>query len=138
MAPLDLDTALCDIIYIEGEGRDWLLEPIELARKAVEAASEKQALDIVMLDTRVVCSFADYFVICSGDTKRQIEAICDEVQRVLAEEGIGLRRREGVTDSGWILMDFGDIIIHVFAPRERQYYQLERLWSKATPLVRIQ
>ena len=114
------------------------LEPIELARKAVEAASEKQALDIVMLDIRVLCSFADCFIICSGDTKRQMDSICDEIQGVLSKEGVTLRRREGATESGWILMDFGDVIVHVFAPKEREYYQLERLWGKATPLVRIQ
>jgi len=118
--------------------RGGSLETIELARKAIEAASDKQAIDVVMLDMREVCNFADYFVICSGDTKRQMEAICDEIHGVLEKEGITLRRREGATGSGWILMDFGDVIIHVFAPRDREYYQLERLWSKATPLVRIQ
>jgi len=91
-----------------------------------------------MLDMKKICSFADYFVICSGDTRRQIEAICDEIEGVLGKAGVALQHREGATGSGWILMDFGDIIIHVFAPEEREYYQLERLWSKATPLVRIQ
>lgn len=115
-----------------------LLEPIELARKAIEAASDKQAMDIVMLDMKKICSFADYFVICSGDTRRQIEAICEEIEGVLDKAGVALQHREGAKDSGWILMDFGDIIIHIFAPAEREYYQLERLWSKATPLIRIQ
>lgn len=91
-----------------------------------------------MLDTRDVCSFADYFVICSGETKRQVEAICDEVLTVLKKEGARLRRREGGPGSGWTLMDFGDVIVHIFSPTEREYYQLERLWSKATPLIRIQ
>lgn len=92
---------------------------------------------MVMLDMRGVCTFTEYFVICSGETSRQIEAICDEVERVLGEEGVVLRRREG-TGSGWILMDFGDLIVHVFTPTDREYYQLERLWAKATPLIRIQ
>ena len=109
-----------------------------MARKAVEAASEKQATDVVMLDMRRVCTFADYFVICSGDTRRQLEAICEEVDKALVKEGIKLRRREGTTDSGWILMDFGDVVIHIFASPEREYYKLEKLWSKASPLVRIQ
>ncbi len=104
----------------------------------MEAASDKQAIDIVMLDMRGLCTFADYFVICSGDSNRQIEAIYDEIHRLLGREGVALRRREGTVDSGWILMDFGDIIIHIFAPTEREYYQLERLWSKATPLIRIE
>lgn len=91
-----------------------------------------------MLDMREVCTFADYFVICSGDTHRQIEAICDEIRGVLGKEGVALRRREGTLGSGWILMDFGGVIIHIFAPSEREYYRLERLWSKATPLIRIE
>ena len=104
----------------------------------MEAASDKQAIDIVMLDMRGLCTFADYFVICSGDSERQIEAIYDGIHGLLKKEGVALRRREGTVDSGWILMDFGDIIIHIFAPTEREYYQLERLWSKATPLIRIE
>ena len=92
----------------------------------------------MMLDTREVCTFADYFVICSGETQRQIGAICDEVLMVLKREGIRLRRREGAAGSGWMLMDFGDVIIHIFTPIEREYYQLEKLWSNATPLIRIQ
>ena len=104
----------------------------------MEAASEKQAADIVMLDMKALCSFADYFVICSGETNRQIEAISEEIQRMLKNEGLLLRRREGTASSGWILIDFGDIIVHIFAPTERGYYQLERLWAKATPLIRIE
>jgi len=104
----------------------------------VEAASEKQADDIVMLDMSGVCTFADYFVICSGETQRQIEAICKEIDEVLGREGVVPQRREGDIDSGWILMDFGDVIIHIFAATEREYYKLERLWSRATPLIRIQ
>ncbi len=103
----------------------------------MDAAWEKQAADMVMLDMRGVCTFTEYFVICSGETSRQIEAICDEVERVLGEERVVPRRREG-TGSGWILMDFGDLIVHVFTPTDREYYQLERLWAKATPLIRIQ
>ncbi len=104
----------------------------------MEAASEKQADDIVMLDMSGVCTFADYFVICSGETQRQIEAICKEIDEVLGREGVVPQRREGDIDSGWILMDFGDVIIHIFAATEREYYKLERLWSRATPLIRIQ
>jgi len=109
-----------------------------VARKAVEAASDKQASDIVLLDTQGVCSFADYFVICSGDSDRQIQAIYDEVGHVLKKEGILPHHREGTVDSGWLLLDFGDVIVHIFAPFERDYYQLDRLWSQAVLVVRIQ
>ena len=104
----------------------------------VEAASDKQAMDIVLLDTRGVCSFADYFVVCSGDSVRQIQAIYDEVGHILKREGILPHHHEGTIDSGWLLLDYGDVIVHIFAPFEREYYQLDKLWSQAVPVVRIQ
>jgi len=104
----------------------------------VEAASDKQAVDIVLLDAHGVCSFADYFVICNGDSERQIQAIYDEVGHVLKKEGILPHHREGSVNSGWLLLDFGDVIVHIFAPFEREYYQLDKLWSRATPIIRIQ
>jgi len=104
----------------------------------VEAAGDKQAEDIVLLDARGVCSFADYFVICNGDSQRQMQAIYDEVGHVLKKEGIQPHHHEGTVDSGWLLLDFGSVIVHIFAPFEREYYQLDRLWSKATPIIRIQ
>ncbi len=104
----------------------------------MEAASDKQATDIVLLDTRGVCSFADYFVICSGEAERQIKAIFDEVEHVLKRAGVSPHHREGTLDSGWLLLDFGDVIVHIFAPSEREYYQLGELWSEAALVVRIQ
>jgi len=104
----------------------------------VGAASDKQATDILLLDTSKVCSFADYFVICTGDSDRQIRAIYDEVEHALKREGILPHHYEGTLDSGWLLLDFRDVIVHIFAPSEREYYQLDKLWSKAIPVLRIQ
>jgi ribosome-associated protein len=104
----------------------------------VEAAADKQASDIALLDVRGACSFADYFVICSGDSERQISAIYDEVGHRLKQAGISAYHHEGTIDSGWLLLDFGDIIVHIFAPFEREYYQLDELWSQAIPVLRIQ
>jgi len=104
----------------------------------MEVASEKQASDIAMLDVRGLCSFADYFVICSGDTERQIEAIWQGINEVLKHKGVVCHHNEGTPNSGWMLADFGSVIIHIFAPSERNYYQLDKLWDKAIPLVRIQ
>ena len=115
-----------------------LLEAIEVARKALEAASDKQAMDIVLLDTRGVCSFADYFVICSGDSERQIKTIYEEIGHILKREGILPHHHEGTVNSGWLLLDFGEVIVHIFASLERGYYQLDRLWSQASTVVRIQ
>ncbi len=91
-----------------------------------------------MLDVRGLCSFADYFVICTGDTKRNIEAIWQAIDEVLRSNDIMPHHSEGEPDSGWVLADFGSVIVHIFAPRERDYYQLDRLWEKATPVIRIQ
>ncbi len=84
-----------------------------------------------------MCTFTDYFVFCSGESERQIQAICDEIDETLRREGISPYRREGSVDSGWMLLDFGEVIVHIFAPEEREYYELEKLWSKATPVIRI-
>jgi len=92
----------------------------------------------VLLDARKVCSFADYFVICSGESERQIKTIYEEVEHVLKNEGVLPHHREGTLDSGWLLIDFGDVIVHIFASFERDYYQMDELWSEATTIVRIQ
>jgi len=110
----------------------------EIAHKAVEAASEKQAVDILMLDIRKVCGFADYFVICTAEWGRQAVAVRDEVEKVLGQVGVKLYHSEGAADSGWVLLDYGDVIVHVFSPEQRAYYQLEELWEKAVPVLRIQ
>ncbi len=114
------------------------LEAEEIARLATEVASEKQARDIAMLDVRDLCSFADYFVICSGETKRHLEAIWQGVDETLRQRGIKPHHNEGIPDSGWMLADFGSVIVHIFAPPERDYYQLDKFWDKAIPMVRIQ
>lgn len=92
----------------------------------------------MLLDTRGICSFADYFVIFSGQSGRQINAIYDDVLHSLKKEGVSPNHREGTVDSGWMLLDYGDVIVHIFAPDERDYYQLDQLWGQAHPVVRIQ
>ena len=115
-----------------------LLDSGQLARAAVDIASDKKASDVILLDIRDVTTIADYFVICSGNTPRQIRAIADAIDEQLGEQGANLLHREGVAESGWILLDFGDVVIHIFGPREREYYRLERLWSGAKTVVYLQ
>ena len=91
-----------------------------------------------MLDVRALCSFADYFVVCTGDTKRHIEAIWQSIDEALLVRDVGPHHKEGTADSGWLLADFGSVIVHIFGPAERAYYQLDELWDKAIPVVRIQ
>lgn len=114
------------------------LETIDKARKIAEAASQKQAGDILLLETRDLCSFADYFIICTSESSRQTEAVSDEIEKVMKAEGERILTREGDGESGWVLLDLGDVICHVFGPTERQFYQLEDLWSSAPVILRIQ
>jgi ribosome-associated protein len=114
------------------------LSPLEVARKIVDAAEDKKAADIVLLDVSELTSMADYFVICSGGSERQLDAIGDNVAEKLRDEGVRPIGREGGANSHWTLLDFGAVIVHVFAPPERDYYQLERHWSKAKTVLRVQ
>jgi len=102
---------------------------------AVRAAESKQATEIVVLDLTGITSFADYFVICTGANQRQVQAIADqvgmEVKRRANEQPLSL---EGYTQAEWVLADYGDLLVHVFSPKAREYYSLERLWRGATIL----
>ena len=113
-------------------------EASEYAHHAIELASEKQASDILLLDIRGLNSFADFFVLLTADTRRQMSALAEDLDKALSQQGARLHHREGSTESGWVLLDFGDMVIHIFAPEERQFYQLELIWAQAMPLVRIQ
>ncbi|MCU0493658.1 MAG: ribosome silencing factor [Chloroflexaceae bacterium] len=104
----------------------------------VELAEDKQAHEIVLLDIRKLSTIADFFVICSGDNDRQLRAIMEHVDEVVGRE-YGLNPRiEGTPDTGWIVLDYGDVVMHVFSAAQREYYRLERLWSKAPPVVVVQ
>ncbi len=126
------------IILIPEKGEARILEGIEVARRAVDAAGDRQAADIVLLDTRKVCSFADFFVICNGESERQLRAIYEEVEQNLKKDGVLPIHHEGKVDSGWLLLDYGDVIVHIFSTSEREFYQLDRLWSQADLVLRIQ
>lgn len=113
------------------------LEAGALAHKIVDLLSDKQAEDILLLDIRNVATFADYFVIASAQTARQVEAILVALDEELAKDGLRPLGREGEADSGWVLLDLGDVVVHIFAPEERAYYDLEGLWHAARPVVRM-
>ena len=115
-----------------------LHQPAEFARLAIDVASEKQASDIVMLDIRGLSDFADYFVILTAESTRQMQALAEEIEMALDGKGATLHHREGTPKSGWMLLDFGDVIVHLFGPEEREYYHIEGAWPKAVEVVRIQ
>lgn len=103
----------------------------ERVSAAIEAASDKKALDLVVLDLREIASFTDYFVIASGANERQVQAIADEVYEKLKKAGSASARMEGYKTAEWVLLDFGDFVVHVFEQKARQFYNLERLWREA-------
>ena len=103
----------------------------------VDLASDKMAGDILMLDLRKVAPFTDYFVIMSADSSRQIEALEEDLTQALKEAQVTPFHREGTAASGWVLLDFSDVVIHIFGPEQREFYQLEQLWSRAAQVVRI-
>ena len=98
---------------------------------AVRAAESKKATDIKVLDLTGITSFADYFVICTGANQRQIQAIADEVGEQLKQQGEKPLNVEGYSQAEWVLADYGDLLVHVFSPKAREYYDLERLWRNA-------
>jgi ribosome-associated protein len=111
-------------------GANDQLTPLEQARRIADLAQEKLARDILILDMRPVCSYTDYFVVCTGGNPRQAKAIYDEVHvRLKREHRLSPRNVDGVREARWILADYLDVVLHVFTPEARDYYRLEELWA---------
>ena len=112
---------------------------IELARRLVDALEDKKGENIVLMDIHTQCSFADYFVLCSGASERQLRALADAVDEAASKEfSLQPRHIEGKPETGWILIDLGDVIVHVFSPTRREFYSLEALWKESPILLRVQ
>lgn len=103
----------------------------ERITRAIGAVAEKKASDVTLLRISKIASFADYFLICSGGSNRQVQAIAAEVQEKLAEVGVKPLHIEGARVGEWVLVDYGDFIVHVFSETSRRFYDLERLWRDA-------
>jgi ribosome-associated protein len=109
-----------------------LITPEQVAHEVAALAADRKALDIVQLDLREIIGYTDYFVICSGRTDRQVKAIHDAIHAGMkSEHGLFPRRVEGLTQAHWVLMDYLDVIVHVFTPETRERYRLEQLWGEA-------
>ena len=105
--------------------------------KLLEILDGKKASDIIAIDVADKTIVADWFVICSGSSVIQVKAICDEVLEKYEEAGLTLRRKEGYTEGRWIVLDFGYVLLHIFYPEEREYYNIERLWTDgATEVIK--
>ena len=101
------------------------------ARKISEIIFTKKGFNVLILDLRELASFTDYFVICSADSDVQVKAISDELDKVLSDEGIKCWHREGLKALSWVLMDYVDVVVHIFKKDARQFYNLEKLWGDA-------
>lgn len=107
------------------------LDSKEIVEIAASVAADKQASDIVIIDIGNISVVTDYFVICSGQTSRQVETIVDSIQEKLRDFKVKKIGLEGDRDRSWILLDYGSVVIHVFTQEQREYYKLERLWADA-------
>jgi ribosome-associated protein len=107
---------------------------IDALKIAANAADDKKAHDLVALDISAIASFADFFLLCTGDSARQMQAIADEVEKRLKANGIRPSHVEGYQNSEWILMDYIDLVVHIFSKTARPYYDLERLWRDGKKL----
>ena len=112
-------------------GENDMLTPKEVMEEIVRALDSKKARSITVLKTDQVSVLADYFVICTAGSTTQIKTLSDETSKLLAEQGEPPRRSEGYRSGGWVLLDFGCVVLHIFLQEMRQFYDLERLWSDA-------
>ncbi|XWX05496.1 ribosome silencing factor [Aggregatilineales bacterium SYSU G02658] len=114
---------------------DIALEPLELARLIVDTLEDKKAEDIVLLDLRPDTHLADFFVICTGNSDRQIRALVDYVRQTCKDVGKLPFNVEGTPESGWMLMDYSNVVVHIFNAEQRDYYDLQGLWSKSAQVL---
>ena len=110
------------------------MTPKEMALTAAKALDEKKGAAISAVEITDLTSLADYFVFATGSSNTQINALCGAVEKAMDEKGVPVLRREGYRDGTWVLLDYGDIVVHVFSPEAREFYSLERLWSDGKPV----
>jgi len=114
-----------------------LLDALALARQITDWAAEAKAENIVLLDVRRATYVADYFVICTATSDRHLAAVGERIQEQASTLGVEPDHVEGTADSGWVLVDYGDVILHLFSPALRDFYHLERVWTDATTVVHV-
>lgn len=107
-----------------------------MARQAIKALEDKKAEDIHVIDISEISVVADYFIIANGNNRSQIQAMADNVQEMLGKAGYAMRQVEGYNTANWILMDFGDVIVHIFDKENRLFYNLERIWRDGKAIER--
>ena len=116
----------------------WYLNALELAHKIIEALEDRKGEDILLLDIKDVASFTDYFILCNGTSDRMLDALAKGVLEATKKDYKKKSRVEGQSQEGWLLLDYGDVVVHLFSPDMREYYDLEELWSDGKVLLRVQ
>lgn len=114
------------------------LNTLDLARDIVRALEDKKGEDIVLLDLKGIVSFTEYFILCTGTSARMLEALADSLIESIRKQHKRKGRTEGEARDGWLVVDYGEIVVHLFSPDQREYYQLEELWDKGKILLRVQ
>ena len=109
-----------------------------MARSIVNSLEEKKGEDILLLDIQEIASFTSYFILCTGTSDRMLDALADAIMEMTRTLHQTKGRREGSPDGGWLVLDYGSIVVHLLSPRQREYYRLEELWSKGKVLLRVQ
>ena len=112
----------------KGEDEEQLMDKETQLSEAIEAALDKKAQDAVVLELVEICSFTDYFLICTGTSTRHNQTIADHIEETLKKEGVRPLHIEGYPEGDWILLDYVDFVVHIFSARAREFYDLERLW----------
>ncbi len=113
-------------------------QPFNLARSVVTTLEDKKGEDILLLDIQDISSFADYFVLCSGTSDRMLQSLADAVMETAKKEYRVISATEGQPIDGWLVVDLGDVVVHLFSPEQRDYYDLEKLWDRGKVLLRLQ
>jgi ribosome-associated protein len=115
-------------LFIKGEDQDQLMDKETQLSEAIEAALDRKAQDAVVLELREICSFTDYFLICTGTSTRHNQTIAEHIEENLKKQGVRPLHIEGQSEGEWILLDYVDFVVHIFSARAREFYDLERLW----------
>ena len=114
------------------------LNTVDITRTIIDVLEDKKGENIVLLDIHEIASFTDFFIICTGSSDRMLDSLAEGVRRKVREVHQLHGQQEGIPSAGWMIVDFGDVMVHLFSPDQRNYYQLEQLWSRGKVLVRVQ
>jgi len=125
-------------MFHQRKQRGDYLNALNLARAIVESLEDKKGEDILLIDIKEIASFTDFFVICTGTSDRMLDALAKSVQDAMREKHQRKGRIEGQPHDGWLVVDFGSVVVHLFSRDQRNYYRLEELWQEGKVLVRVQ